>query len=129
MPQETISFVRSFYAAPDPWAAIADRVAPDAEFDFEDVYPDGPVVRGIEELRRFRDDVPWGPLSFEPERFIEVDAERVLVLVRVVGVGKLSGVTGEARIAHEFTLRDGRLVRFKVYGDRAQALRAAGLQG
>lgn len=128
MSQETLEFARSFYAAPDPWTALVDRVAPEAEFDFTAVYPDGPVLQGIEEVRRFRDDVPWGSLSFEPERYIEVDAERVLVFVRAVGVGRLSGVAGKARLAHEFTVHDGRLTRFKVYGDRDQALRAAGLQ-
>jgi hypothetical protein len=31
--------------------------------------------------------------------------------------------------AHEFTIRDGVLVRFKVYSDRDEALKAAGLAG
>jgi ketosteroid isomerase-like protein len=127
MSQENIEIVRRFYADPDPWSTFATWVAPDAEFDFTAVYPDGPVLRGIDAARRFREDVPWGSLHFEPERLIEVDAERVLALVRAVGVGQLSGVRGEARVAHEFSIRDGLLVRFKVYGDRAEALEAAGL--
>jgi uncharacterized protein len=57
----------------------------------------------------------------------DVDDERVLVLVRVHAEGKGSGVPVELRNAHEFTIRDGMLVRFKVYGDRAEALEAAGL--
>jgi hypothetical protein len=40
----------------------------------------------------------------------------------------LSGVRGEARVAHEFTIRGGLLVRFKVYGNRDEALEAAGLR-
>jgi hypothetical protein len=126
--EENLELARRFYEQPDPWTSLATRVAPEAEFDFTAVYPDGPVLRGIEEARRFRAEVPWGSLRFEPERFIEVDAERVLVLVRAVGVGKLSGVAGEALVAHEFTIRSGLLARFKVYGDRAQALEAAGLK-
>jgi hypothetical protein len=128
MSQENVELIRRFYAEPDPWGPFAAWVAPDAEFDFTAIYPDGGILRGIEEVRRFRDDVPWGRLHFEPERFIEVDDERVLVFVRAVGIGKLSGVTGEARVAHEFTVRDDLLVRFKVYGDRDEALEAAGLR-
>jgi hypothetical protein len=127
MSQENVEIVREFYADPDPWGAFAVRVAPDAEFDFTAVYPDGPVLHGIDAVRRFRDEVPWGSLHFEPERLVEVDGERVLALVRAVGVGQLSGVRGEAKVAHEFTIRAGLLVRFKVYGDRAEALEAAGL--
>jgi len=46
----------------------------------------------------------------------------------VNATGKESGVPVELRNAHEFTIRDGMLVRFKVYGDRATALEAAGLR-
>jgi hypothetical protein len=34
---------------------------------------------------------------------------------------------GEAAVAHEFTIPKGLLARFRVYGDRNQALEAAGL--
>jgi ketosteroid isomerase-like protein len=53
----------------------------------------------------------------------------VLVFVRVQGTGRQSGVQAQARAAHEFTIRDGRLVRFKAYIDRDAALEAAGLRG
>jgi ketosteroid isomerase-like protein len=127
MSQENVELIRSFYAEPDPWGSVVAWVAPDAEFDFTAIYPDGPVLRGIEQVRRFRDEVPWDRLRFEPERFFDVDEQRVLVFVRAVGEGKLSGVAGEARIAHEFMFRDGLLTGFKVYGDRDKALEAAGL--
>lgn len=127
MAQENVEIIRSAYAEPDPLTTFAAQLAPDAEFDFTAVYPDRPILRGVEEIRRFRAEGPWGPLSFEPERFFDVDAERVLVFVRALGTGKLSGVPGEARVAHEFTFRNGLLVRFKVYRDREEALKAAGL--
>ena len=127
MSQENLEFARRFYAEPDPWTALSALVAPDAEFDFSTIYPDGPILRGIAQVSEFRGEVPWESLRFEPERFIEVDGERVLVFAQAVGVGRLSGIPGEARVAHEFTIRGGSLVRFKVYGDRAEALEAAGL--
>ena len=129
MSEENVEAVRESYQAPGAlFATWAGRMAPKIEFDFTAVYPDRPVMRGIEELRRFRAEGPWGELSFEPERFVDIDDERVLVLVRVRATGTGSGVPVELRNAHEFTIRDGVLVRFKVYGDRDEALEAVGLR-
>jgi ketosteroid isomerase-like protein len=128
MSEENVEAVRESYETPGPlFATWAERIAAEAEFDFTAVYPDRPVMRGIEELRRSREQGPWAELSFEHERFVDVDDERVLVLVRVHARGTGSGVPVELRNAHEFTIRDGVLVRFKVYGDRDEALEAAGL--
>jgi ketosteroid isomerase-like protein len=41
--------------------------------------------------------------------------------------GEGSGIPVENRSAHEFTIRDGVLVRWKVYADRTEALEALGL--
>jgi ketosteroid isomerase-like protein len=131
MSQKNVEILRSVYADPRGLtAAASDLVASNAEFDFTAVYPDSPIVRGLEELRRFRDSGPWGgsPIHFEPERFFDVDDERVLVFVRVSATGHESGAQVEIRAAHEFTIRDDLLVRFKVYGNRDQALEAAGLR-
>jgi ketosteroid isomerase-like protein len=131
MSQENVELVRSVYADPRGLTAGASgKVAPDAEFDFSAVYPDSPIVRGVEELRRFRDSGPWSGSSihFEPERFFDVDDERVLVFVRVSATGQGSGAQVENRVAHEFTIRDDLVVRFKVYESRDQALDAAGLR-
>jgi ketosteroid isomerase-like protein len=130
MSQENVELVRSGYAAPEPLSTFAERIAPDVEFDFTAVYPDRPVFRGTDAVRRFIETGgPWGgAIHFEPERFFDVDHERVLVFVRATAVGQLSGVATEARAAHEFTLRDGLLVRFKAYRDRSEALEAVGLR-
>ena len=49
-----------------------------------EIYPDQPVLEGVEEMRMFRESGPWGrSIRFEPERFFEIDGERVLALVRV----------------------------------------------
>ena len=86
------------------------------------------MFRGTDAVRRFIDEGPWaGTIHFEPERFFDVDDERVLVFVRVSAIGQESGAAAEARAAHEFTIRDGLLVRFKAYRDRAEALEAVWL--
>ena len=131
MSQANVEIVRSVYADPRGLTAGASgKVAPDAEFDFTAVYPDRPIVRGVEELRRFRDSGPWSgsPIHFEPERFFDLDDGRVLVFVRVSATGQESGVQVENRVAHEFTIRDELVVSFKVYGSRAEALEAVGLR-
>jgi uncharacterized protein len=130
MSRENVEIVRRAYADPRGLAvAASDKVASNAEFDFTAVYPDRPILKGLEEIRRFRESGPWtgSPIHFQPERFFDVDDERVLVFVRVTATGQESGAPVEIRGAHEFTIRDGLLVRFKVYGDRDQAIQAAGL--
>jgi len=131
MSQENVETVRRLYEDPRGLTeATNDMVAPEAEFDFTSVFPDKPILKGIDEFRRFRDIGPFGgsPIHFEPERFFDVDDERVLVFVRVTATGQDSGVPVEIRAAHECTIRDGLLVRFKVYSDRGKALEAAGLR-
>ena len=108
----------------------ARHIAPDVEFDFTAIYPDQPVLRGIEEVRRFRDASPWGRSTrFKPERYFDVDDERVLVFARATSTGQASGARVETRIAQEFTIRDGLIVRVKVHRDQAEALAALGLEG
>ena len=77
--------------------------------------------RGIAGVRRTASKWPWDDLGFEP-RLLQLDDERVVVFVRATATGAGSGVTVERRTAHECSLRNGRLVRFKVYSDRDQAL-------
>jgi ketosteroid isomerase-like protein len=133
MSQENVEIVRGIYCRtlaldPDLLVALAEFAAPDTEFDFTDAYPDGRVVRGVEGVRRIAAKWPWDDLHFDPERFVDVDAERVLVFVRARATGVGSGIPVERRTAHECTFSGGRLVRFKVYGDRTEALEAAGLR-
>lgn len=72
-------------------------------------------------LRAFSD------LRIEAERIIDLSGDRVLVLSRQTARGKQSGVPIEHEIGDLFTLRDGKIVRYDTYWDRAEALKAAGL--
>src|SRR5215204_5980820 len=98
MSQENVEVVRSLYADPRGLTAAGPgTVAPDAEFDFSEVYPDSPIMSGVEELLSFRDSGPWSgsPIRFEPERFLDIDDERVLVFVLVSAKGHASGAPVE----------------------------------
>ena len=128
MSQENVEIVREAFVSGAPLASY-ERLAPDAEFDFTAAYPDQPMLRGAEQMRAFRDSGPWGrSISFEAERYFDVDDERVLVFVRATASGQLSGTPVETAIAHEFTLRDGLIVRVKVHRNRDEALKAVGLE-
>jgi ketosteroid isomerase-like protein len=99
----------------------------DAELDLRNAYPDGKVWR-FEEVERFFDTTPWRrSMRLEAESFRAVGDDRVLVFVRVHGVGGESGLEVEGRTAHLLTFRGGRVVRTEVYTDRGKALEAAGL--
>jgi ketosteroid isomerase-like protein len=136
MSQENVDWIRRLFdqfgwsPAGIEEASRAGLIAPDVELDFSALYLDGPVVRGLEDWRRsVADAVPWGrSLTFEPERFFDVDDERVLIFMRVTARGEGSGVPVENRVAHEYTIRDGVLARWKGYADRSEALEAAGLR-
>jgi ketosteroid isomerase-like protein len=134
MSEENVELVRRLFAefgvtrTGVEEAVRAGLVVPDAEFDFSALYPDAPIVRGLEALRGLLDSLPWGrSLKLEPERFIDVDDERVVVFMRGTAVGEGSGVPVERRTADVITIRDGVVVRLKVYPDRTEALEAAGL--
>jgi hypothetical protein len=104
-------------------------IAPDVAFDYSALYPDGPVLRGIEAWRNHADSLPWGrSLQLVPERIFDVDDERVLAFVQASAEGQGSGVPVVARSATEFTIRDGSIVRVKLFKDRTEALEAAGLR-
>jgi hypothetical protein len=91
--------------------------------------PEPQVYHGHDGVRRqqerFRE--AWESFSIEPEEFIEA-GDRLVVLVKLVGRGKGSGIDVEARGAHVWTVRDGRAVRLEMYADPGRALEAVGLR-
>jgi hypothetical protein len=132
MSEENLEIVRGIYCRtlsldPELLAGLAEYATPDTVFDFMDAYPDGRVVKGLDGVRRIAANWPWDALHFDPERFIDVDGERILVFVRATATGKGSGVPVERRTAHECTFKDRLLVHFKVYSDREVALKEAGV--
>ena len=60
-----------------------------------------------------------------PEDLIGVGDHHVVVVLRMSGRGRGSGVPVEETIAHLWTLRDGKAVELQVYSDPEDALRDA----
>jgi ketosteroid isomerase-like protein len=69
----------------------------------------------------------WEEVRYGAQEFIPV-GERVLVLSRQRARGKASGLALDQPMADVFVLREGRIVRWEMYWNRSDALKAVGLE-
>jgi ketosteroid isomerase-like protein len=132
MSQQNVRVVREIYSALSrgDFEAALEAGHPDAEHDWSrSVGPYQGIYRGREEIRgfwvTFRDAVD--ELTFEVEDAIDA-GEHVVALVRVRVRGRGSGVQVDARGPHVWTLRDGKVIRFRLFQEKTEALEAVGLQ-
>lgn len=86
--------------------------------------------RGIgefrEALQRLR--AAFGDIRVEVDEVIEAGDDHVVVVGRWTGEGSGSGVPMETAFSSVLTLRDGKVVRYEWFRERAEALEAAGLR-
>jgi ketosteroid isomerase-like protein len=142
MSQENVEIVRGWYASlpdlrdidPSEDQAFIDRAFREYldegwELRLPTGYPEGqPIFRGrkgVAALAAMLRDA-WAEWHFEPERFIDA-GDRVVVFVRVVAKGGVSGVPIEMPDAHVVTVRDRRMTSAHVFRNRSDALEAVGL--
>jgi ketosteroid isomerase-like protein len=69
----------------------------------------------------------WGEWRIQDAKLFDVDGDRVVGAVRVVGKGKGSGVPVDQEVGLVRKLRNGKLWRGRSYIDPADALEAVGL--
>jgi ketosteroid isomerase-like protein len=86
------------------------------------------VYRGHEGVRRFWSEFidPWESLRIEITDTREA-GDTLVVFVKFHGVGMGSGVELTVPFVHLMTYRNHKLLRFRAYADRDEALEAAGL--
>ncbi len=132
MSSANLDLVRSIYAA---WErgdfSLGEGMHPETEW----VRMDGPspgTWTGLAELAEVTRDFlsAWEDWRVEAEEYRELDDERALVLTRVSGRGKTSGLDIEQvmnRGAHLFHIRDGKVARMVSYWNRERALADLGL--
>jgi len=134
MSQENIEVVRELWAlVADDTTELGDLTMIDPEVVYEDdLLPDhvGETYVGYAGLQR-----AWAGFA-EPWTEFQVDLEwargtgdEVVSYHRMRGRGRESGAAMQADYAYHWTLRDGRIVRIRSYGNAADALQAAGLSG
>jgi ketosteroid isomerase-like protein len=68
----------------------------------------------------------WEDATHTPDEYLETD-ERVMVTITFRGHGRGSGMRAERSEFHVWTVRNGSIVRFEWFYQRADALIAAGL--
>jgi ketosteroid isomerase-like protein len=91
-------------------------------------WPEGTYV-GVEGIQKFLREwlEVWGEYEIEIEDVMPTQDGRVISLIAHHGQGGRSGIPMDLEMAQIATFRDGRIVRFDNYEDRAEALEAAGL--
>ena len=89
------------------------------------IYPEGAqVFRGRPGLKRWiavTQEI-WDEWRLMAEQYL-VAGDQVVVLVRVIAQGHLSGVRLDRETAHVWDIADGRVTRCEVFLDRSKALR------
>ena len=103
---------------------MLEHCHPDVEFDWSRRLLDPIVTRGHAEARRSTQDMfdTFGEVRFdEPEQILE-SGDEVLLVNTGHFKGRASGVDVAARAATLWTVRDGKVVRFRLYQSLEDAL-------
>lgn len=130
MSATNLELVRSIYAA---WGrgdfSSAEWADPEIEFAFAGGPEPGKWIGLAGMAAGYRDWLSaWEDFRAEPEQYLVLDGERILVLVRNSGRGRTSGLELEERsVANLFQLGDGKVTRVVVYLDRGLAFADLGL--
>jgi uncharacterized protein len=107
--------------------AVLELFAPDVVFMPLPDSPMGATFHGHEGFRKMTTENAemFDSYRNEPEEIIEVGDDKVVVLVRSAARGRMSGIEVEGRLAHLWTLRDGKAIRCQSFNSREAALSAA----
>jgi ketosteroid isomerase-like protein len=130
MSQDNVELVRGIYEgwARGDWAVGGDAISPDFEWRQlrSAVEPGAHTGAGVGEAMRRIFDI-WEDFAVEAEEYIDA-GDCVVVVARSHGVARGSRIELDQRFAFVWTVRDGRLIRNEIYKDRAEALKAVGLE-
>jgi ketosteroid isomerase-like protein len=126
--QENVEIIRMIY---DDWLhgeMAIDRFHPEIAMVESKMILGAPSAYGIDAVRRYMESFPkyWAEIRPGPEEYIDA-GDQVVVVARLVGRGKTSGVDVERKSAYVWTLRANRALRIDACADRTEALEAVGL--
>jgi ketosteroid isomerase-like protein len=110
------------------WAAAAPLVDPDIELETDPRHPLAGVYRGADRYAGFlaEFDEPYERTDVEVER-VYARGDDVVTLVNVHRRPYGSSASVDSHIGFWWKLRDGRIVREQVFGEREKALEAAAM--
>jgi ketosteroid isomerase-like protein len=105
-----------------------DFLAPDVTLDNSNAAFDDAVFRGHDGMREYMSLLRemWTRQQLEPQEFIPVGEDQVIIAFRLVSVGR-DGVETVAHAAVVVTVREGKIAHMKAFQSRADALEAVGL--
>jgi uncharacterized protein len=113
---------------PEAFFAVFDR---DVDWDTSGgALPDTKThYHGIQGVRDFfrRWIGPFDDFGYEVEEVVDA-GDSVVLLLHQWGSGKGSGITVDSRFWQVWTLRNGKVVRFQHFPEKARALEAAGVR-
>ena len=131
MSEENVDIVRAGYEAVNrrDFEALFDFYDPEIIWEQDEGFVEPGTHHGHAGVRRVFDSLFEGFKDFhiDVEQLIDIDDDRVLALVRIVGSGNISGLALDTPGGQLWSLRDGRAVKLKLYLDPAEALEAVGL--
>jgi ketosteroid isomerase-like protein len=105
---------------------VLDIVDPDIVLRDRPESPDPRTYHGYDGVRQALEssDESFDGFELHPEEFIAA-GDYVIVVLTMRGTGRGSGVTVEDRIAHQWQVKEGRVVALQVYSDPDEAVRDA----
>ena len=105
--------------------AIVERLAPEIQVHDRESSPDRGTYHGPGGIRELFEATTeaFDELLLEPEEFIDL-GDHTIVLVRQHVRGRRSGAEFVGRIAHVWTMQEGRAIDLRICRDREQALKA-----
>jgi ketosteroid isomerase-like protein len=132
MSQENVATVRLAYERNNSGDTdgLLELCATDFEFHDPPALPGAGVHIGHDANRAWLAEVrrDFEDLRFEPEEIIDAGGDRVVVVCRTVGHGRLSGAQLDMVNYNVWTVSNGAIVSCLTYDDRAETLEAVGLR-
>jgi|SRR5688572_13171005 len=106
------------------YAAAIDMCTEDVEFDWSRRLLDGEVFHGHEGIRRFMQAVHeiFDEIHIPAEDVTDLGGGLVLLAGKARFKGHASGLDVEASAANLWTVRDGKIARFRFYQSKEDAL-------
>jgi ketosteroid isomerase-like protein len=128
MSRENVDLVRSIYDAWLGGGTGIDKLDPEISMIEAASLPGAVTAVGLDAVERYIRSFAkhWEQIRFEPQEYLDA-GEQVVVVARLIGSGKKSGVAVTRTWAYVWAVREGKALSMVGYADRAEALSAAGL--
>jgi ketosteroid isomerase-like protein len=134
MSEENVEIVRTATDAMIAGDAAAALNALDPDIEWHATVggiDEGRVANGREEVAQAFIDYfeVWERIELRADKYIDAGADEVVVFFHEVAKGKNSGAIVETDTGTINTVRNGKIAKVRSFMDRADALKAAGLEG